>query len=65
MARPGRVERPTFGSVDQRSIQLSYGRVMGIITQKPLPVIGELQGQGEVRGAQVRDDFLEVVLLRG
>ena len=26
MARPGRFERPTSGSGDQRSIQLSYGR---------------------------------------
>ena len=29
--RPGRVERPTFGSVDQRSIQLSYGRVASLL----------------------------------
>ena len=26
VARPGRFERPTSGSGDQRSIQLSYGR---------------------------------------
>src|SRR5260370_40504706 len=29
MARPGRFERPTSGSGDQRSIQLSYGRAVG------------------------------------
>ena len=28
MARPGRFERPTSGSGDQRSIQLSYGRAV-------------------------------------
>ncbi len=29
VARPGRFERPTSGSGDQRSIQLSYGRAVG------------------------------------
>ena len=30
MARPGRFERPTSGSGDQRSIQLSYGRAAAL-----------------------------------
>ena len=33
MARPGRFERPTSGSGDQRSIQLSYGRAAGTSSQ--------------------------------
>ena len=28
MVRPEEFESPTFGSVDQRSIQLSYGRIL-------------------------------------
>ena len=31
MARPGRFERPTSGSGDQRSIQLSYGRAVNAL----------------------------------
>src|SRR5262249_40395970 len=31
MARPGRFERPTSGSGDQRSIQLSYGRAVKVL----------------------------------
>ena len=32
MARPGRFERPTSGSGDQRSIQLSYGRAATLVS---------------------------------
>jgi AcrR family transcriptional regulator len=46
MARPERFELPTFGSVDRRSIQLSYGRVGAILGERPER---EFVGGGPVR----------------
>ncbi len=40
MTRPERFELPTFGSVDRRSIQLSYGRTAAQFIDGPAALDG-------------------------
>ena len=45
LVRPEELESPTFGSVDQRSIQLSYGRILNC-----MPLLTKLGTKGFCSG---------------
>ena len=65
VTRPERFELPTFGSVDRRSIQLSYGRLVYFCLQIGIFCAGEaMYAGGQCRG-QKPVDTGEYVPLKG